>query len=127
MIRRSSSIAAGFALCAVATLAPGATFAGDEPQSFEMRPMMATSIVTGGKHVLTYFRNGDGVCHLTLMIEEVTGNPASRASRLDVAVKAGANAVYDAGNGRGLSFGCNRSADAMSASKLDNTAWRSDD
>ncbi len=126
MITRKSIIPT-LGLCAASTLAAALALAADEPPAFEMRPMMATSIVTGGKHVVSYFLNGEGVCRLTLVIEEIAENPALRPSRLDVAVKAGSNAVYDAGNGRALSFGCSRTADAMTALKLDNTAWRSDD
>ncbi len=114
------------AVMGLAAIVAGAAFGAEAPRAFEMRPMMATSIVTGGKHVVSYFLSGDGVCRLTMMIEEAE-NPALRPSRIDVAVKAGSNAIYDAGNGRALSFGCNRAADAMTAVKLDNTAWRSDD
>ncbi len=111
------------AMTALAAIVAEPAFGAEAPRAFQMRPMMATSIVAGGKHVLSYFRYGNGACRLTLMIESATPDMA-RASRIEVAVPAGLAAAFDPGDGETLRFGCTRAADAMIAQTLEGAGAR---
>jgi hypothetical protein len=108
---------AGLFLAAVVSLAPATGAVSGEDFSLEMRPMMAISIIAGGKRLLSYFRKGSGACRLTLMIADGADEQRAQASRIEIFIQAGASAGFDGGDGKALSFGCTRSADGMIAAR----------
>jgi hypothetical protein len=91
-----------------------------------MKPLMATSLDVGSKHVVSYFLNADGRCKLTLMIADAARDENSERSaqilRLRLMVEPGRAALIDTTDGKLLQFGCEPGAQAMHATLLDQVA-----
>jgi hypothetical protein len=91
-----------------------------------MKPLMATSLDVGSKHVVSYFLNADGQCKLTLMIADAArdenSEPSAQILRLRLMVEPGKAALVDTTDGRLLQFACERDAQAMNATLLDQIA-----
>jgi hypothetical protein len=91
-----------------------------------MKPLMATSLDVGSKHVVSYFLNADGRCKLTLMIADAARDESSESSaqilRLRLMVEPGRAALVDTTDGKLLQFACEPGAQAMNATRLDRIA-----
>src|SRR5450755_2848312 len=91
-----------------------------------MKPLMATSLDVGSKHVVSYFLNADGRCKLTLMIADAArdenSEPSAQVLRLRLMVEPGKAALVDTTDGRLVQFACEGDAQAMNATLLDQIA-----
>jgi hypothetical protein len=91
-----------------------------------MKPLGATSLDVGSKHVVSYFLKADGQCKLTLMIADAARDENSEASaqilRVRLMVEPGRPALVDTTEGRLLQFACAPDAQAMNATLLDQVA-----
>jgi hypothetical protein len=91
-----------------------------------MTPLMATSFDVGSKHVVGYFLRADGQCKLTLMIADAArdedSEPSTHILRLRLLVEPGQSARVDAIDGRLIQYSCERDAEAMNATLLDQIA-----
>ena len=91
-----------------------------------MKPLGATSLDVGSKHVVGYFLNTDGQCKLTLMIADAArdenSEPSAQILRLRLMVEPGKAALVDTTEGRLLRFACEPGAQAMNATRLDQLA-----
>jgi hypothetical protein len=113
----------GGALC----LATSMDLAAAEARSpVTMKPLMASSLDVGSKHVVGYFLNADGRCKLTLMIADAArdenSEPSAQILRLRLMVEPGRAALVDTTDGRLLQFACDPGAQAMNATLLDQFA-----
>lgn len=110
------------ALAGALCLAGSTGLSAADPWSFAtMKPLQAASVDTGGKRVVSYFLNADGVCKLTLMIDESPrGKPEATPaiSRLELSIEPGRNARFDAPDGKSMRFACLGRAQAMSITTL---------
>jgi hypothetical protein len=125
--KRIVTVAFGGALC----LATSMGLAAAESRSpVTMKPLGATSLDVGSKHVVGYFLNADGQCKLTLMIADAARDensvPSAQILRLRLMVEPGRAALVDTTEGRLLRFGCEPDAQAMNATLLDQVAARRD-
>jgi len=91
-----------------------------------MKPLGATSLDVGSKHVVSYFLNADGQCKLTLMIADAASDensePSAQILRVRLMVEPGKAALVDTTEGRLLRFACEPGAQAMNATRLDQIA-----
>jgi hypothetical protein len=121
--KRIVTAAFGGALCLAAST--GLSTAGSRSPT-TMKPLMATSLDVGSKHVVSYFLNADGQCKLTLMIADAARDENSERSeqilRLRLMVEPGRAALVDTTDGRLLQFACAPDAQAMNATLLDQVA-----
>jgi len=121
--KRMVTAAFGGALCLAASMGLAAA-ASRSPTT--MKPLGATSLDVGSKHVVGYFLNADGQCKLTLMIADRARDDNSEASaqvlRLRLMVEPGRPALVDTTEGRLLQFACEPDAQAMNATLLDQVA-----
>jgi hypothetical protein len=113
----------GGALCLAAST--GLCAAGSRSPT-TMKPLGATSLDVGSKHVVSYFLNADGQCKLTLMIADAArdenSEPSAQILRLRLTVEPGRPALVDTTEGRLLQFACQPGAQAMNATLLDQVA-----
>ena len=120
---RIVTAAFGGALCLAASMDLAAA-ASRSPTT--MKPLGATSLDVGSKHVVGYFINADGQCKLTLMIADAmrdeNSEPSAQVLRLRLMVEPGKPALVDTTEGRLLQFACAPGAQAMNASLLDQVA-----
>ena len=121
--KRIVTAALGGALCLATSIGLSAA-ASRSPAT--MKPLMATSLDVGSKHVVSYFLNADGQCKLTLMIADAArdenSEPSAQILRLRLMVEPGKAALVDTTDGRLLQFACERDAQAMNATLLDQIA-----
>jgi hypothetical protein len=121
--QRIVTAALGGALCLAASTGLSAA-ASRSPTA--MKPLMATSLDVGSKHVVSYFLNADGHCKLTLMIADAArdedSKPSAQVLRLRLMVEPGKAALVDTTDGRLLQFACERDAQVMNATLLDQIA-----
>lgn len=120
---RIVAIAFGGALC----LATSTGLSAADPWSVTtMKPLAASSLDAGKEHILSYFLSREGVCKLTLMIDEASADQAaeagSRVSRLQLTVEPGRAAKLDVADGKSFRFACLGRAQAMSVTKIDHVA-----
>jgi hypothetical protein len=130
---RIVAAALGGALC----LATSTGLSAADPRSFStIKPLMAASIEAGHQRIVSYFLNAEGVCKLTLMIDETSrdkaGDPSPsvsrpRISRLLLTIEPGRNARFDAPDGKSMSFACLGRAQAMSVTTLDRVAMHGEE
>jgi hypothetical protein len=120
---RIAAAALGGALCLATSLGLAAA---ESRSPTIMKPLMATSLDVGSKHVVSYFLNADGQCKLTLMIADAAGDDDNARSeqilRLRLMVEPGRAALVDTTDGRLLQFACEPNAQAMNATLLDRVA-----
>jgi hypothetical protein len=113
----------GAALCFTATMGLSAA---ESRSPTTMKPLMATSLDVGSKHIVGYFLNADGQCKLTLMIADAVrddnSEPSAQILRLRLMVEPGRAALVDATDGRLVQFACEPDAQAMNATLLDQVA-----
>jgi hypothetical protein len=97
-----------------------------ETQSItRMRPLMAASLDAGNNHIVSYFLSENGVCRLTLMIDEHLSRDdieATTPTRLQVSVLSGDVARFGTMDGKTLQFACEDGARMMSATELGRVA-----
>jgi hypothetical protein len=121
--KRIVTAALGGALCLATSMGLSAA-ASRSPAT--MKPLMATSLDVGSKHVVSYFLNADGQCKLTLMIADAArdedSKPSAQILRLRLMVEPGRAALVDTTDGRLVQFACERDAQAMNATLLDQIA-----
>ena len=121
--KRIVTAALGGALCLATSMGLSAA-ASRSPTT--MKPLMATSLDVGSKHVVSYFLNADGQCKLTLMIADAArdenSEPSAQILRLRLMVEPGRAALVDTTDGRLVQFACERDAQAMNATLLDQIA-----
>jgi hypothetical protein len=121
--KRIVTAALGGALCLATSMGLSAA-ASRSPTT--MKPLMATSLDVGSKHVVSYFLNADGQCKLTLMIADAArdedSKPSAQILRLRLMVEPGKAALVDTTDGRLVQFACERDAQAMNATLLDQIA-----
>lgn len=99
--------------------------AAETCSTVKIKPMHSVSVDAGNTHVAGYFLNTDGVCKLTLMLNEIKGGDAeasNEASRFQLTVEPGRSARFDKGDGNALRFSCLGRAELMTLSKLDRVA-----
>ena len=108
----------------VVSLANTAVSATEIRQPVTMRPLMATSLDTGSKHVVSYFVGADGACKLTLMISEKQNDEAedATAARLQLMLEPHKSSRLDVADGKSLEFFCGAAALTMIVSPLDRVA-----
>lgn len=120
---RIAAAALGGALCLAASMGLSAA---ESRSPTIMKPLMATSLDVGSKHVVGYFLNADGQCKLTLMIADAARDDGDASSeqilRLRLMVEPGKAALVDTTAGRLLQFACEPNAQAMNATLLDQVA-----
>jgi hypothetical protein len=125
--KRIVTAAFGGALCLATSTGLSA---GESRSPTTMKPLMATSLDVGSKHVVSYFLNADGQCKLTLMIADAArdenSEPSAQILRLRLMVEPGRTALVDTTEGRLLQFGCEPDAQAMNATLLDQVAFARD-
>jgi hypothetical protein len=121
--KRMVIAALGAALCLATSVGPSAAASRS---ATAMKPLMATSLDVGSKHVVSYFLNADGQCKLTLMIADAArdenSEPSAQILRVRLMVEPGRAALVDTTDGRLLQFACERDAQAMNATLLDQIA-----
>jgi hypothetical protein len=121
--KRIVTAALGGALCLATSMGLSAA-ASRSPTT--MKPLMATSLDVGSKHVVSYFLNADGQCKLTLMIADAArdenSEPSAQILRLRLMVEPGRAALVDTTDGRLVQFACERDAQAMNATLPDQIA-----
>jgi hypothetical protein len=122
-VKRMVTAAFGGALCLAASTGLSAA---ESRSAVTMKPLGATSLDVGSKHVVSYFLNADGQCKLTLMIADAArdekSEPSSQILRLRLMVEPGRAALVDTTDGRLLQFACAPDAQAMNATLLDQVA-----
>lgn len=100
--------------------------AADPWSTTTVKPLAASSLDAGKEHIVSYFLSSEGVCKLTLMIDETSGEQAAEAarhvSRLQLTVEPGRAAKLDAADGISFRFACLGRAQAMSVTKIDRVA-----
>jgi hypothetical protein len=120
---RIVTVALGGALCLATSMGLSAA---ESRSPKTMKPLMATSLDVGSKHVVGYFLNADGQCKLTLMIADAyrddNSEPSAQILRLRLMVEPGRAALVDTTDGRLLQFACDPGAQAMNATLLDQVA-----
>jgi hypothetical protein len=107
------------------SLAAATPLLADAPSSVTMKPLMAASLDSGSKHVVSYFLASGGQCKLTLMVSDQPtddARPSETGARFQVAVEAGGTASFDTENGKSLRFACKPDARSMTAMKVDRVA-----
>jgi hypothetical protein len=122
-VKTAKHIAAGtFGI--LVSLANTTVSATEIRQPVTMRPLMATSLDTGSKHVVSYFVGADGACKLTLMISEKQNDEAegTTASRLQLMLEPHKSSRLDVADGKSLEFFCGTAALTMIVSPLDRVA-----
>jgi len=121
--KRIVTAAFGGALCLAASMDLAAA---EQRSPVTMKPLMASSLDVGSKHVVGYFLNADGRCKLTLMIADAArdenSEPSTQILRLRLMVEPGRAALVDTTDGRLLQFACDPGAQAMNANLLDQFA-----
>jgi hypothetical protein len=121
--KRMVTAAFGGALCLATSMGLSAA---ESRSPMTMKPLMATSLDVGSKHVVSYFLNADGQCKLTLMIADPARDentePSAQILRLRLMVEPGRAALVDTTDGRLLQFACDPGAQAMNAALLDQIA-----
>ena len=124
---RIAAVALGGALCLATSLDLSAA---ESRSPAIMKPMMATSLDVGSRHVVGYFLNAEGQCKLTLMIADAFRDDdharPEQILRLRLLVEPGKSALVDTTDGRMLQFACEPGAQAMNATLLDQLAARRD-
>jgi hypothetical protein len=121
--KRFAATALGGALILAATTSLSAAESWSETL---MKPLAATSFDAGGAHVVSAFRNADGLCELTLTIADRTAAEATAPARLQLTVEPGRTARYDGADGSSSRFTCLGRAEAMALTKIDRVALRPD-
>jgi hypothetical protein len=122
-VKTAKHIAAGtFGI--LVSLANTTVSATEIRQPVTMRPLMAASLDTGSKHVVSYFVGADGACKLTLMISEKQNDEAegTTASRLQLMLEPHKSSRLDVADGKSLEFFCGTAALTMIVSPLDRVA-----
>ena len=118
-----ATVAFGGALCF--TTAMGLS-AAESRSPTTMKPLMATSLDVGSKHIVGYFLDADGQCKLTLMIADAprdeNSEPSTQILRLRLMVEPGRAALVDTTDGRLVQFACDPDARTMNATLLDQFA-----
>jgi len=121
--KRMVTAAFGGALCLATSMGLSAA---ESRSAATMKPLGATSLDVGSKHVVSYFLNADGQCKLTLMIADAardeSSEPSAQILRLRLMVEPGKAALVDTTEGRLLRFACEPGAQAMNATRLDQLA-----
>lgn len=91
-------------------------------------PMQAVSLDQDDKHIVGYFSTEDGLCRLTLMIEDLSEGsndvPLTKPSRVIVGLSSGRSARIDT-EARTLSFTCEDDARSMSVMESGRTTLES--
>lgn len=113
--------------CGALCLAASVGLSAADPWSMRtVKPMTASSYDTGGEHIVSYFLNDEGVCKLTLVInngpDEATAESAQRLTRLQFTVEPGRAASLEAADGKAIRFACLGRAQSMSVTKIDHLA-----
>lgn len=124
--KRMVTAAFGGALCLATSMGLSAA---ESRSAATMKPLGATSLDVGSKHVVSYFLNADGQCKLTLMIADTArddSEPSAQILRLRLMVEPGRAALVDTTDGRLLQYACEPGAQAMNATLLDQVAARHD-
>ncbi len=84
-----------------------------------MKPLGAVSFDAGAKHVVTYFIRYYGVCKLTVMIADLSGDDGdAKATQLQTSVEPQQTARFATADGKSLRFVCLEHAEAMSVTAL---------
>jgi hypothetical protein len=121
--RNIVTAAFGGALCFTTTVGLSAA---ESRSPTTMKPLMATSLDVGSKHIVGYFLDADGQCKLTLMIADAprdeSSEPSAQILRLRLIVEPGRAALVDTTDGRLVQFACDPDARTMNATLLDQVA-----
>ncbi len=108
---------------ALALAAATPVSAGDFWSETTMKPLAATSLDTGGAHVVSYFQPVNGACRLTIMIAdqemEIKGGVPTR---VQMTVEPGRAAFVDDADGKSSRFTCLYGAEAMNVLRVDRLA-----
>lgn len=90
-----------------------------------IKPLAATSVDAGPKHVLGYFVASEGACRLTLIVvdsrsyEDAT--PETATTRLVAPISQGKAALVDMAASRSLRFACAPDGSSMTVTTIDRT------
>lgn len=93
-----------------------------------LKPLDATSLDAGPKHVIGYFLNSDGGCRLTLIVvdseSDANATPETATTRLVVPISQGKAAHIDAAVSKSLRFTCAPDAATMTVTPYERTPFQ---
>ena len=125
MVRISKTLVGGL-VCAIAIgTATWGVHAAEVGAPHVFKAARGVSMELGSKKIAGYYVSNDGVCDVTLMVGDLPdadGYVSASVTRINLPVKAGANARVYTSEGKALAVSCSIGTKMMTLRTLDQTA-----